>query len=232
MLALGAGRSLSREQIVDVSKYLKTKGELVLGVKYPRVDSVDGRTLTLLLPGKRNPRSEVRRLVEPVSIELYHLSRVATARNPDRPWKMKTPSSPKAPYLFLGPRAQRIDSKKDPELLIEEVVGSDTEPVLTGRNILPTAFVQELDQGWAVQVKFDRAGARILREFTRTHKGEYLAVFHNRRLISAPLVEEVIPDGTARMTGFASPGLARRAVSDLNAGTLPVPVRIARVEYY
>lgn len=233
IFAFPAGRTLDREQLVAISKYLKTKGELVLGVAGPRVDSVDTVSLTLLLPGKKIPRREISKLIAPASIELYHLSSVATDKSPNRPWKLNVPSSHKAPYLFLGPNAQRIDSAKDAKSLLVEVVGyPTTKPVLTGRDILPTAFGQELKQGWGVQVKFNESGAKAFHDFTRRNVGEYLAVFYNGHLVSAPLIKEAIPGGEALITGFATQALARGAISDLNAGVLPSEIKIARVEYY
>lgn len=233
VFAFPEGKTMTREEIVEVSKYLKSKGQLVLGVAGPRVDRVDTRKLTLLLPGKMVTSEQAHRLIEPASIELFHLSKVATAKSPARPWVLKVPSSVRGPYLFLGPNSQRIDSQKDAKSLLADVVGYPrVRPVLTGSDILPTTVAQEMRQEWGVQVKFDQSGARILREFTKRNTGEYLAVFYNGRLISAPLIKEPIPSGDARITGFATEGLARSAVSDLNAGSLPARIRITRVEHY
>ena len=94
--------------------------------------------LILLLPGKKIPADEVKKLIEPSSIELYHLTKVATKNSPDRPWKIKVPSSVKGSYLFLGPNAQRIDSHKDAKALLSEVVGyPKTKPVLAGQISCP-----------------------------------------------------------------------------------------------
>lgn len=233
VLVFPAGKTISREELVSTSQYLKSKGQLVLGVHAPRVDKTDTRTLTLLLPGKKISRDQVHRLIESASIELYHLSNVATNKSPDRPWKLRVPSSVKGPYLFLGPNAQRIDSIKDAKLLLADVVGYPAvKPVLTGRDILPTAVAQELKEEWGVQVRFNKNGAKTLRDFTKRNVGEYLAIFYNGRLVSAPLITEPIPSGDARITGFATESIARSAVSDLNAGALPTQLKITRVEYY
>lgn len=226
-------KAISRSQLLTISNYLTTKGRLVLGVKGPRVDDVRKDYLVLLLPGKKVPAVKVKRLIEPTSIELYHLSRVATKKSPDRPWKIRVPSSVKGPYLFLGPNAQRIDSHKDPKALLTEVVGyPDAKPVLTGHDILPTAFARQATNGWAVQIRFNRSGAHTFFDFTKRNRGEYLAVFYNGRLISAPIIRESIPRGDAMITGFATSGQAQSAVTDLNAGILPAQLKITRVESY
>jgi len=228
-----SNKPIEREQLAVISKYLAIRGRLVLGVMGARVDDVSDYSLTLRLPGKKIPVAEVGKLIEPYSIELYHLAKVATDRTPNRPWKLNTPSSPHGPYVFLGPDAKRIDSHKEPQAVLSEVVGApNAKPVLTGRDILPTASCRQAKNGWAVLVRFNRAGARTFHEFTRANRGEYLAVFYNGRLIAAPMIKEAIPGGEAYITGFAGEEQARAAVSELNAGTLPMKVKITGVEYY
>ena len=226
-------KPISREQLVAISKYLTSRGALILGVGRPRVDSVSDKSLVLLLPGKKIPKTDISKLIQPYSIELYHLKTVATDRAPNRPWKIKLPSSPSGPYLFSGPNAERINSRQDPDALLKEVVGIPREkPILTGRDILPDASLRQIKEGWAVLVRFNPAGAKIFHEFTKKNQGEYLAVFYNNRLISAPLIKTPIPGGEAYITGFNREEQARTAVSELNGGVLPEKIEIAGVEYY
>ncbi len=233
VLAFQAGKVISREQVVNLSNYLKRKAEMVLGVQAPRVEKVDSSTLTLLLPGKKVTRDDVSRIIEPSSIELYHLAQVATAKHPNRPWKLRIPPSHRSPYLFLGPDARRLDSRKDAGVLLRQVVGYPVKkPVLTGSSILPNAQPLDARQGWAVQVEFNDNGSRILSDFTKRHTGEYLAVFYNGHLVSAPRISEPIPGGKALITGFVTEGQARSAVTDINAGSLPSAVKITRIEHY
>jgi preprotein translocase subunit SecD len=228
-----SGKPIAREQLAATSKYLTIRGGLLLGVRGPRVDEVSDYSITLLLPGKKVPRAEVDKLIEPYSIELYHLSNVATAGAPNRLWKIKSPSTPSGAYLFIGPDARRIDSRKDPQGLLAEVVGvPHVKPVLTGRDILPAASHRPAKNGWAVLIKFTPSGAKTFYEFTKSNRGEYLAVFYNGRLVSAPVIKDPIPDGEAYVTGFAGEDQARAAASGINAGTLPGKVKITGVEYY
>lgn len=226
-------KPITRPQLAATSKYLTIRGGLLLGVRGPRVDEVSDYSITLLLPGKKVPRSEVDRLIEPYSIELYHLSNVATAGAPNRPWKMKQPSKPSGSYLFIGPDAKRIDSRKESQALLAEVVGVPrVKPVLTGRDILQTATFRPIKNGWAVLVTFTPSGTKTFYQFTKANRGEYLAVFYNGRLVSAPVIKDAIAEGQAYITGFAGEDQARAAASGINAGTLPLKVKITGVEYY
>lgn len=226
-------KPIERAQLAATSRYLTIRGGLLLGVRGPRVDEVSDTSLTLLLPGKKVPRTEIDKLIEPYSVELYHLASVATARSPNRPWKIKSPTTRSGPYLFIGPDAKRIDSRADSRAVLAEVVGAPlAKPVLTGRDILPTAAYRPIKNGWAVLVKFSPSGAKTFYEFTKANRGEYLAVFYNGRLVSAPVIKDAIPDGAAYVTGFSGEDQSRAAASGINAGTLPVKVKITGVEYY
>lgn len=226
-------KPITRPQLAAVSRYLTLRGGLLLGVNGPRVASVSDYSLILLLPGKNVPKAEVNRLIEPYSVELYHLLSVATEKDPNRAWKMRAPSKAGGSYLFSGPQAAYIDSRLDPKSLLAEVVDTaHNKPVLTGRDILPVSTFQRAKEGFSVLVKFTDDGTRKFYQFTKDHPGEYLAVFYNGRLVSAPVIKSAISEGQAYITGFGIEDQARAAAQGINAGTLPVKVRISKVEYY
>lgn len=231
--AFDTGKPIRRDQLAAISKYLTARGRLLLGVKGPRVEDYSDYSLVLLLPGKKVPKADVEKLIHPYSIDLYHLTNLATERHPNRPWKIKVPAEPTGPYLFVGPNARLIDSHRDPDGVRDEVLGfSKAKPILTGRDILPTASFRQIRDGWAVLVHFNKVGAKTFYEFTKANQGEYLAVFYNGRLVSAPIIKQSIPGGEALITGFVKEDQARALVSELNAGQIPLKVRITKVAYY
>ncbi len=201
-VAFDTPKPIRRDQLAAISKYLVARGRHVLDVRGPRVQSYTGYSLTLLLPGKRVSKARAEKLIQSYSIELYHLTSVATPRHPDRPWKITVPAARGGPYLFVGPNARLIDSRKDPAELRDEILGK-SKPILTGRDILPNASLRQVRDGWAVWVHFDKTGAQAFFAFTKANTGEYLAVFYNGRLVSAPIIKQSIPGGEALITGFA-----------------------------
>ena len=223
----------SREQTAEICTYLTNRSRQVLGVKRARIDRVTDGTFVLLLPGTKVSRENVDLLVEAASLEFYHLDNVATRRHPNRPWKLKLPASRGAPYIFLGPEGKRIDSGEDPLDFLKEVVKyPEQKPILTGEDVLPTALAKESEAGWSVLARFNKNGAKKLYDFTKNNRGEYLAVFHNGRLVSAPLVGKAISGGEAFITGFKTSAEARSAADQVNSGVLPVKMRIESVDYY
>jgi preprotein translocase subunit SecD len=65
--------------------------------------------------------------------------------------------------------------------------------------------------------KFDR--------LTREHIGQWMAIFLDRTSISGATIEGVI-SGSGMIHGHFTQERAAALAADLNAGTLPVPVRI------
>jgi preprotein translocase subunit SecD len=231
--AFDTPRPIRRDQLAAISKYLIARGRLLLGVKGPRVEDYSDRSLVLLLPGQKVRKGDVEKLIHPYSIELYHLTNVATQRHPNRPWKITLPADSTGPYLFVGPKARLIDSHKDPAGVRDVVLGHPkSKPVLTGRDILPTASLRQIRDGWAVLVRFDEKASKTFYEFTRANAGEYLAVFYNGRLVSAPIIKQSIPGGEALITGFAKENQAHALVSELNAGQIPMRTKITKITYY
>jgi len=230
---LAPGRALDREEVREVSSYLKARAREVLRIEKPRVESVGRDTLVLLLPGKSIRREDVAKLLGRTSLEIYYLDQVATSEHPDRPWQLRPPKKEGAAYLFLGPEGAYIDSRQDREDLLKEVVGyPQAKPVLTGEDVMPTASQRQVSSGWAVLVRFTEEGAKRFRQFTRVHRGEYLAVFYNGSLISAGIVQEPVKGEEVFLTSFWSLAEAKAAVRHINTGKLPVQVKIQSVEHY
>ena len=77
-----------------------------------------------------------------------------------------------------------------------------------------------------VVVDFNKEGAELFAQLTREHVGEVVGIFLDGALISAPVINEEIPDGTAVISGGFTPEEARELVKDLNFGALPLPIEL------
>lgn len=228
-----ANKTPTREQIANVSNYIVRRARSVLGAKRVRVDSVTDSSLVFLLPGKKISRKQAAALIEQASLEFYDLKRVATKQHPNRPWELNKRATPDAPYIFMGPDAQRLDSNDSSIDLLREIAGRPKEkPILTGQDVLPPASMVQSKHGYAVLVRFKPDGARRFREFSRRNPGEYVGVFYNGRLISAPVIDKPIENGEAYITGFKSYDEARSAAEQLSSGTIPLKLNIRSVSRY
>jgi len=105
--------------------------------------------------------------------------------------------------------------------------------VLTGR-LLGSAEVG-FDEVGRPQINFtlrkagDRPeddGPRIFAEWTSTHVGKYLAIVLDKKVISSPVIQTAITQGSGRITGNFTLDEARRIVIVLRYGALPVALEV------
>lgn len=78
-----------------------------------------------------------------------------------------------------------------------------------------------------VLLEFNSEGAKIFQEITSKNVGKRLAIFIDDVLISAPVVRETISGGKAQITGRFTTEEAKTLARNLNAGALPVPIKLS-----
>ncbi len=98
--------------------------------------------------------------------------------------------------------------------------------VMTGRD-LETADVG-IDQLGNPEIRFKLkpAGAKIFANYTASHIGKVLAIVLDKKVISAPVIQSAIPDGSGVITGRFTLDQARAVAVQLRYGALPVPLRV------
>ncbi|MCF8036292.1 MAG: protein translocase subunit SecD [Desulfobacteraceae bacterium] len=84
---------------------------------------------------------------------------------------------------------------------------------------------QQFNQPY-VTIDFDRKGARIFERVTGENVNKRLAIVLDNNVYSAPVIQEKIPGGKARITGQFDMQEAHDLAIVLRAGALPAPVKI------
>ena len=77
-----------------------------------------------------------------------------------------------------------------------------------------------------VSISFDKKGARIFEKITEENVKKRLAIVLDNRVYSAPVIQEKIAGGQARITGRFNAEEANDLAIALRAGALPAPVKI------
>jgi preprotein translocase subunit SecD len=77
-----------------------------------------------------------------------------------------------------------------------------------------------------VSLEFDKKGARIFENITEEHVKKHLAIVLDNKVYSAPVIQEKISGGHARITGSFTTEEARDLAIVLRAGALPAPVKM------
>lgn len=81
-----------------------------------------------------------------------------------------------------------------------------------------------------VSLNFNEEGAVIFAQITGQQVGKRIAIFLDGQLISAPVVNERIPNGQAQISGGFTIDEARLLAQRLNAGSLPLPISLLSQE--
>lgn len=99
--------------------------------------------------------------------------------------------------------------------------------VMTGTALKSVAVVTNQVGEYEIAFTLTDEGARIFREFTTQHTGEYLAIVLDKQVISAPRIREPITDGQGVITGNFTYETANELAVQMRYGALPIPLRVA-----
>lgn len=221
-----------REKMAAIRRTIQNRVKGLAGVTEPIVVVQNPNAklprLVIELPGVKDPEEALRRISSTASLEFYWLKDIQSTNNPMGMWRMEAPLTEEKSYVFSGPRGETIDSLKQPEEVIKQVVKPDKNPpILTGKDLLANARSNINQKGQIViNIEFNNEGTEVFRKFTGRHVDDVLAVFFDGKLLTAPTINEPIPSGKAEISGFKSLAEARRTAEFLNAGALPVPLEV------
>ncbi len=80
--------------------------------------------------------------------------------------------------------------------------------------------------GPQVSVEFNDSGAKKFAEITKRNVGRELPIFLDDTIVSSPVVQQEIAGGSAVISGTFTTEEAKKLAIQLNAGALPVPIKI------
>lgn len=75
-----------------------------------------------------------------------------------------------------------------------------------------------------VELLFNDQGKSIFAEITRRLLGKQLAIYVGGEALTAPVIQSVIPDGRAVITGDYTIESAKELANDINTGIVPAPI--------
>ncbi len=121
------------------------------------------------------------------------------------------------------------------EIADEEYKAMPSQPfkptLLTGKNLKRAEVVFDPNtQEPQVSLQFDEEGKKMFKEITEKNVGRRLAIFLDGEPITVPVVQTVIADGKAVITGSQDITEAKELAKRLNAGALPVPIELVSQE--
>ncbi len=124
-----------------------------------------------------------------------------------------------------GKSMEEVQKIENLQLILEDPYFKSTP--LTGKYLKKAEL--NFDQNTSkplVSLEFNDEGAKIFEELTEKNVGKQLAIYIDQNPISAPVVQEKISGGKAQITGKFSIEEAKELTRNLNAGALPVPIKL------
>jgi len=108
-----------------------------------------------------------------------------------------------------------------------QFIGPDGEVIVTGANLdnARAERAPEVSPYPFVSIEFDDVGARLFAEATAEFIGQPISIVLDDEVISEPIVQNVIPDGSGTITGTFDFEEAAELALLLRSGALPVELR-------
>ncbi len=129
--------------------------------------------------------------------------------------------------------------KKENKPTLEEIKESLTKQMLqpqwqatklSGKHLkrAQVSFNRQTNNRPVVSLQFNKEGKELFKEITERSKGKRVAILLDGSIISAPVVQAVIRDGRAEISGNFKLKEAKDLTQRLNAGALPVPIKLVQ----
>jgi preprotein translocase subunit SecD len=184
------------------------------GVSEPSISKQGTQRIVVQLPGLQDTQRAIDLIGKTAQLELKLVH-----------------SQPTAPGMTPPPGTQFLPlKKKDPRTRQLVEAGGyfvDRRAQVTGDMLADARAVPDQSSGqYYVLMRLDNRGKRIFERLTRENVGKSLAIVLDDAIFSAPVIQEPIPGGEARITGNFTPEEARDLAIVLREGALPAPVTI------
>ena len=124
---------------------------------------------------------------------------------------------------LIGQTAQLIFAEIEEATPSANIIFTD----LTGADLKSANVVFDSNTGKpAISIEFNEEGANKFENITEKNVGKPLAIILDNDIVSAPIVNEKISGGQAQISGTFTLDEAKKLEIQLNAGALPVPIKL------
>ena len=202
-------------EVID-NQAMKTAVQIVenrvngLGVSEAVVQQAGDRRIVVELPGQQDPETALKTLQQTGRLEFVDMSGL--------------------PYNEI------LDLENNQTLIKTDVDGETSElnsseqqifhTVMTGAKLKDAQVTTNEVGQFQVAFELNDEGSAIFRDFTGQHIGDVLAIVLDKKIISAPSINDQIPDGKGVITGNFTSDEANTLAVQLRYGALPIPLKI------
>ncbi len=184
------------------------------GVSEPSISREGTQRIVVQLPGLTDTKRAIDLIGKTAQLELKMVHSQASSPTATPP--------PGTQLLFM--------KKKDPrsgQLVDAGAYFVERRAAVSGDMLADARAVPDQSSGqYYVLMRLDSRGKKIFERVTRDNVGRAMAIVLDDTIFSAPVIQEPIPGGEARITGNFTPEEARDLAIVLREGALPAPVTI------
>jgi len=98
--------------------------------------------------------------------------------------------------------------------------------IMTGKDLRQVQVTQDQLGQYIIQFDLTPEGATIFADFTAANVGKYLTIVLDKKVISSPVINSAIPDGSGIIQGSFTAETANALAVQLRYGSLPVPLKV------
>jgi preprotein translocase subunit SecD len=122
---------------------------------------------------------------------------------------------------------QKLPAPAETAVTTDTVPGQTYVTLMTGA-ALQTAAVTANPNTGQIEISFQLVpqGTNIFAQHTATNVGNFLAIVLDKRIISAPSINDTIPNGQGQISGNFTRESANQLALQLRYGSLPVPLKV------
>ncbi len=179
-----------------------------LGVKEVNITTAGGAKIRVQIPGIKDAKEALDIIGRTAILQFRIVKGYATSLN-DK----------------VDEDSEIVPGVPDPKTGMVRYYVLDKRILLTGDTIADASIGFDQVGRPAVNIAFNDVGAKRFADITSKHVGEQLAIVLDGRVQSAPVIQEPIYGGRARITGNFTDEEAKKLAIILRAGALPAPLK-------
>jgi preprotein translocase subunit SecD len=198
-----------------------------LGVSEPVIQMYGERRIIVELPGLRDPDQAIRTFGQTGLLEFVDAGDTGIPQGTLITTTIGGPSS-------VGAAAASVAT---PVPVVSPTAGiTSTTPAgpesKVYRSVIQGKHLESAQVGFGeygqpeINFKLKGDGTQLFADYTRANVGKYLAISMDKKIISSPVVQSPITEGSGRITGKFTLEEASGLVIQLKYGSLPIPLRV------
>lgn len=224
--------SVSADELAITRQILDNRAN-ALGVSEVLMQTAGERRIVAEFPGVSNPEEVVASLQQTALLEFVDFGAnpvpVGTNIQTDSATSSTTepaPTSTTTAAPDATATATTDPNQPTPTAEANQPPATIYNTVMTGADLKEAHVATDSLGQPAVSFTLSDKGAKIFSDYTSTHTGQYLGIVLDKTVISAPVVNTPITDGTGIIQGKFTAEEANKLAIQLSYGALPVPVKV------